>query len=147
MSEKEYQILEEDDQRKYKRLSSSFSVEFTIVRLQGNLPGINWEKGYTCNVSKTGMCLETSHLSEATMKFLSSENIFLDLRIRVPLVSKLIKVVGEVVWFRKKEGEDQSQYYVGLHFRSIPPLSLKLMLRHAKVKKFFKSFISKKKVL
>ncbi|VAW12822.1 hypothetical protein MNBD_BACTEROID05-277 [hydrothermal vent metagenome] len=145
MSEEKYQILEEEDQRKYKRLSSSFPVEFTIVRLQGNLPGINWEKGCTRNVSKTGLCLETSQLSEATMNFLSNENIFLDLRIQVPLSPKAVKAVGEVVWFRKKKDEGQEHYYVGLHFRSIPHSSLKLMLRHAKVKSFFNLFVSKGK--
>lgn len=134
---------EEIDQRQYQRLPSCFFVDFTIVRLQGDIPGINWEKGCTRNVSKTGLCLETSNLSEATLNFLNTQSIFLDLRIKVPLGVNPVKAVGEVVWFRKNEEDEKNQYSIGLHFRSITDNNLKTILRHARVKNFFSFFRSK----
>ena len=107
------------EQRKYTRLNSNFPVEFTIVRLQGDMPGLDWQQGYTCNVSKGGLCLQTVNISESTIRYLSHENIYLELRIRIPLNALPIKAVGEVAWYQRIEKHASAQYLIGLEFKSI----------------------------
>ena len=114
--------------REYVRLKSVFPVEFTIVRLQGDLPGFDWQLGQTRNISEEGLCLETNHLTESTIKFLSQQNIMLELRMFIPPTQPAIKAVTEVVWY-KKEGE---KHIVGLKFRSIIKTELERILHHAR---------------
>ena len=120
------------DHRHYIRLNSIFPVEFNIVRLQGDLPGMNWQQGYTSNVSRGGICLETTHLSETTLKFLAKENILLDLRINIPLVQPPIKAVGELAWYKRIEKEDTDHHLIGLQFNAIAPQDLNRILSRAR---------------
>jgi len=122
----------EEDQRKYVRLKNVAPVEYTIVRLQGDLPGIDWQKGHTHNVSKEGLCLETEEISESTISFLGKENIYLDLRIHLPLHTKPVKAVGEIAWYERVSGEHS--YRIGLKYRSIAPENIKKILRLAEFK-------------
>jgi len=123
------------ENRQYLRLESAFSVEFTIVRLQGDLPGINWENGQTQNVSRGGLGLETENLAESTIRYLSTQNIYLDLRIHVPLTRLPIKAVCEVAWFEPSDDGKPGKYFIGLKFRSIAPNDLKKILGHANWRK------------
>ena len=116
------------ENRKYVRLESVFPVDFTIVRLQGDLPGIDWQRAQTNNVSEEGMCLETSQLTESTIKFLSQQNIMLELRMFIPPTQPAIKAVGEVVWYQK----ENDKFIIGLKFRSIIRSELDRILKHAR---------------
>lgn len=128
----QYKKFEEDpDRRNYIRLKSVFPIEFSIVRLQGDLPGIDWEQGYTQNVSKGGICLETSHVSESTLRYLEKEHIFLEIRLLMPLHRDPIRAVTQVAWFRKDSDTNPPHYLVGLEFRSIAKYNIKRLMSHA----------------
>ena len=123
-------LEEAKDRRKYVRLKTFLPVEFTIVRLQGDLPGINWLKGETRDVSRGGLCLETIALEESTILFLNKEKIYLECRVHMPKGQPDVKIVGEVAWY-SKVGEKQTDYTIGLKFRSIIPSDLEKILHHA----------------
>ena len=106
------------DKRKYIRLKKILPIQFTIVRLQGDLPGIDWENGETRDVSSGGLCLETKTLSDSTIRFLNQHNIYLDLRISTAL-KEIIKSVAEVAWYEKIDNKNAHYYRIGLKFRSI----------------------------
>lgn len=124
-------MVDPTDKRKYIRLKSVFPVDFSIVRLQGDLPGLDWKQGYTCNVSKGGLCLESVEIRESTLNFLNQENIFLDLRIHIPLGQKPVKAVAEVAWFKKEEHHESSRFILGLKFHSITQVDLKRVIGQA----------------
>lgn len=134
------------DKRKYVRLKSTFSIQFTIVHLQGDLPGLGWKEGQTRDVSKGGLGLETSELDESTIRFLNKEDIYLDLRIKVPLSSEPVKAVCDIAWFEPMK-DNPSQYFIGMKFRSITSENLKRILKHASWQKFIPDFIKRRKVL
>jgi hypothetical protein len=120
------------NRRVFVRLPSNFPVEYTIVRLQGDLPGITWQQGHTCNVSKGGLCLETGFLDESVWRFINRQHIYLEVKIHVPFVTAPVKAVAEVQWFRKIQEGDLTSYLVGLKFRSIIASELNQILRQAK---------------
>ena len=107
------------DKRQYVRLNSCFAIDFTIVRLQGDLLGIGWAKGCTQNVSKSGLCLETSVLSESMIKYLDKEDIYLELHIQVPFKKEPMKAIAEVVWYELAHEDDPSRYIIGMKFHSV----------------------------
>lgn len=117
------------DNRTYLRLEYAVPVEFTIVRLQGDLPGLDWEKGSTSDVSKGGLCLKTNKLSESTIKFLDHQNIYLEVRMHLPLTAEPIKAVTELVWYKK----DNNKFVIGLKYRSISSIDAGRILKFAKL--------------
>src|SRR3989338_7859262 len=119
---------EHSEQRKCRRSSVIFPISFTIVRLQGDLPGMEWLKGSTQNVSRDGICLETIYLKDSMIQYIAQEKIYLDLRIQVVMGGPPIKAVGEVTWYKKVEDEISSRCCIGLKFRSIAEEDLKLLI-------------------
>jgi len=117
------------DNREYLRLESAFPIEFTIVRLQGDLPGINWLNGCTRNVSKGGICLETDKLDEHTSKFISDENVFLELKLFVPPTQPPMKAVTEILWHKKMS---DNKMMLGLKFRTVAKTDINRLMKHAK---------------
>lgn len=122
-----------EDQRKYVRLKTVVAVDFTIVRLQEDLLGIDWEKGSVSNISRGGLCLETDSLNESIIKFLKKENVLLDLRLHVPFLPKSIKAVADVAWYKENSKHSSKKYVIGLEFQSIAPENLKILLAHANI--------------
>lgn len=106
------------EKRRYVRINGYFPVEFTVVRLQDDLLDLPWSKGHTSNISRGGICLETDVLSEAVIRYLSKGNIYLDLRLHLTSLQKVIKAVAEVVW-HKPIPDCHKCYIIGLDFRSI----------------------------
>lgn len=117
------------DRRRYDRLPSFCEVDYTIIRLREDLLGMGWNKGVTRNVSQGGLYIETDGLDYNTYKYLSDNNVYLDLRLHVPWVPHDIKAVAEVAWFLEPS---PGHYEIGLEFRSIADSNLKLLLRHTK---------------
>jgi hypothetical protein len=129
--------LKESDKREFVRLKTRFPIEFAIVRLQGDLPGLDWQQATTVNVGKEGMCIETYNLAEPTIKFFRDQNILLDVRMKVPPQDPFIKVVCDVVWYKKEGEESNPKFVTGLRFRSIKKDELDRILFHARL---FQSF-------
>lgn len=119
------------EQRKYVRLKTVFPVDFTIVRLQTDLPGVEWLRGYTDNVSQGGMCLETSDIRESLVNYLFKENIYLELKIHVPLSVKPVRAVGELAWKEKSNVEGTVRFKLGLKFHSITKPDLNTIMSFA----------------
>ena len=118
-------LVDPENRRKYVRLESCYPVEFSIVRLQGDLPGISCEKGFTQNVSEGGLCLETASLEYHVFKYLIDNHIYLELKIQAPLPLAPIKAIGEARWFRETT---PGHYMIGINFRSIPKDYLGLLI-------------------
>lgn len=124
------------DNRKYARLRSNFPIEFAIVRLQGDLPGLDWQQGMTVNVGQEGMCIQTPNLTESTIKYFRDQNILLDVRMKVPPQTAHVRMVCDVVWY-KKEGEDHNpKITTGLRFRSIRKHELDRIMFHSRLFSF-----------
>lgn len=123
-----------EDHRQYKRLKAAMPIKFSIVRLQGNLPGLGWENAKTHNVSKGGLCLETESLSPTIIKFLHDHNIFLDLEIFIPFASQPIKAVCDMAWY--KTDATTGHCMIGVKFRSIAPENVKKILKHVERSKW-----------
>ena len=137
MTEQERQ----DDKRRYVRLETVVPVDFTIVRLQGDLPGLSWQRGRTRNVSQEGLGLETDHLDESTIVFLSKEQIYLDVRLHVA-GHKPLKAVCEVVWHEPLGSEETDRYLLGLKFRSIAAQDLRILIGRARWKNIWRKMLS-----
>ncbi len=120
------------EHRQYQRLDWVLGVEFTLVHLNENVIGIGWEKGKTRNVSKEGLCLETSALSESTIKYLTQRNASLELKIALPDKNSLVKAIGDVAWFEKKGGAQSKEYVIGVKFRTLPHSELKRIVKNAR---------------
>ena len=120
------------DLRQYSRLKSVFPVDFTLIHIQDELLGLDWTRGYTCNVCRTGLCLQTSALRSSAINFLKKEGIQLELRIGIPIGKTPFRVVAKVAWYKIEEIQDYSNTYIGLEFTSITDENLNRMLRHAK---------------
>ena len=121
-----------EDQRQYVRLKSVCPIEFTIVRLQSDLLGMDWQKGHTSNVSRGGLCLETEELRDTVIKYLKQQNLYLELRIHVPLAHAPIRAVAEVAWYRKIGEEMSHAYIIGLKFRSVVEKDLNRIIGRAR---------------
>lgn len=121
------------EKRKYIRIDGVFPVEFTIVRLQGDLPGIDWRHGQTSNVGEGGLCLETSEINDSIVEFLHRESVMLELKIPVPPTKPPIRAVGEIAWVKKIERAGPPLFYIGLKFRSISSVELDRLLWHARL--------------
>lgn len=142
MSVEARKLIEASDRREYIRLDSVFPVEFNIIRLQGDLPGMEWQQGYTCNISEGGLCLETVQVNESTLKFLLSQNIYLGIRMRIPITKPAIKAVAEVAWYSKEPNSHPEKFFIGLKFRTISRLELDRILKHARWYKFSTKIVS-----
>ena len=130
------------EKRKYIRLNSVFPVSFKISGTCDQKNIDDWVQGYTCNVSKGGICLEASHVERWTADYLQGSGQMLELRIRIPLDLPPIKAIAQVVWMkviRAKEEED-NKYQIGVRFTAINKKDLDRMVAQAKWLKFsFKS--------
>ena len=119
------------EKRRYIRIKGSFPVEFTIVRLQDDLLDLPWSKGHTCNVSQSGIGLETKILSESVIRYLSKRNLYLELKIHVPTKEVPMKAIVEVMWYKPIEDNDKC-FLIGLDFRSVIEEDLNLLISQAR---------------
>jgi PilZ domain len=116
--------------RKYLRLNIKISVEFTVLRVNRELVGLDWQTGHTCNVSSGGLCLETELLNSATIKHLVDQQNYLELRVHLPDGgSKPIRVIGALMWHKPMMGK---HYMIGLEFRTIANEDLQALLQMAR---------------
>ena len=131
------QLDQGPEQRRYVRLHSSFPVDFSIVRLQGDLPGLDWQQATTQSISQEGICIESFNLTEPTIKYFRDQSIFLELRLKIPPDKPYIKAVCDVMWYEKEGTEDNPKFIIGLKFRSIQQKELDRILWHARLFHFF----------
>jgi len=123
------------EQRQYIRLKSIFPVEFAIIHSPQDVLDMHWQQGYTCNVSKGGICLETVLTDEDIVCRLQEGKAYLELRIRIPLGSPSLNARAEATWVQTA-GDVPGRYLIGLKFTSISSPDLNRMVRHAQQIKF-----------
>jgi len=125
-----------NDQRKYIRLQSVFPVEFAVIRGMEELSAMDWRQGYTSNVSKGGICLETVSLDDETFVQLNEGLAYFELRIHIPLSYAAIKAGAEVAWIKKVDQHDPGKYLIGLRFTSVAEFDVQRMVSYAHKLKF-----------
>ena len=116
------------EKRAFIRLKSSLDAQFTIVRLQGDLPGLDRQKGTVKDISRGGLGLRTDELSESTIKYLNKQNILLEVKVSVPSREQPLRVVGEVAWHNVDPSAKKKTYLIGLKYHSIKSEDLNLLL-------------------
>lgn len=123
------------DQRRYIRLKSVFPVEFAVVHSPEDVLDMDWQQGYTSNVGKGGLCLETVSCDEETLCRLREGKACLELRIRIPLSFPSMKATAGVTWIERPD-DVSGRRLIGLKFISIAPSDLARLVGHARRLKF-----------
>jgi hypothetical protein len=118
------------NQRQYHRIGTKIAIDFTVTRLQDEIIGIDWEKGFTNNISGGGIRLETIKVSKQVIAFLDKNDLFLECILHIPF-QKPIRTVCEVMWAKCDDKKD-NHYHLGLEFRSIGKQELKLLMNEVK---------------
>ncbi len=122
------------ERRRYIRLDVVFPVEFRILhRDKGYLT--EWIQGFTRNVSKGGLCLESKLLSSWHRNMLSQEDNLLEVSLHIPL-SKSIKAEAKVVWFKREKGVPLSVDIMGLEFVKVDPKDIRRLMWYVRQKKY-----------
>lgn len=124
------------EKRKYIRLKSIFPVEFRIISCQEQAVEHPWHQGYTCNVSEGGICLETAHLEEATLRQVNKTDVIVEVSMRIPLSAPPIHARAKIVWFRHAEKKGVPHYFWGLQFAEIVYSDCDRMLSQARLLSF-----------
>jgi hypothetical protein len=124
------------DQRKFIRLNNVFPVEFSVVCSPEDLLDMFWQQGYTCNVSRGGICLETVFSDEETVRRLQGGKAYFELRIRIPLSYPPVTARAEAVWLEKDDNGIPGKCRIGLKFISADPVELGRMVGHARRLKY-----------
>ncbi len=125
------------NQRKYTRLRTVLPIDFTVVNVAGDItPGVDQERGSTNNVNRGGLALESSALSESTIRYLKDQDVTLKLVIHMPPGQEPIKAAGNVSWYKKLNASDKS-YSMGVEFSSISSSNLNRIMKHALWRKYF----------
>ncbi len=125
-----------DEKRQYIRLSSVFPVAFRIILPDKKKNEMNWQQGYTCNVSNGGICVETNAVDNITEKLLNAAENYVDIRLSIPLRQAPIEASAKLIWSRCDIVHDTKKYFFGLKFEEISPRDLRKVVWHAKVHKY-----------
>ena len=131
--------------REYIRLNSVFPVSFKMSGVFDGTIVADWTQGYTCNISKGGICLEASHVKKWVADYLNESEQSLDLRISIPLGLPPIKAVAQVLWMNvvEEKEEENKKYQIGVGFTDIDKKDLKRMMAKARWFKFsFKTVVA-----
>ena len=119
------------EQRKYIRLNSVFPVEFILYSERRKETSL-WFQGYTCNVSRGGICLETIGLDDATASAINKSGSSLELRIHIPIGRPPVKAVAQVMWFKPDHERGAGHHVIGLKFDAILASDLSDLLKRAR---------------
>lgn len=123
------------DRRRYKRLENVMPVHFKVAELQGDLLGIEKQMGFTSNVSRGGICLEVVHINHSIIEYLQKKELFLELKIFLPVPYRQVRAVGRVAWSCAKDEEGEG-YMLGVEFETIKDADLKALMRQVRTMQF-----------
>ncbi len=123
------------ERRKFIRLNSVYPVEFKLVDIKASLPVCEWQQGFTNNVSKGGICLNTLYLDariEAAVD--PASPIRLELKIHIPVYKKAVIALSKAVWIRTQEDGYSKSYAIGLKYEAIDAADNNRIMRFARLK-------------
>lgn len=120
------------EKRKLLRVAHKLPVEFKVLDTQQVLiPGVELQRGFTRNVSKGGVCIETEMLAESTIRYLNQQSILLHLTFFLPLAHQPVQAIAQIAWYERKALNDGVRYVLGLKFRSIKTADAVALLRQS----------------
>jgi hypothetical protein len=121
--------VSEEQKREYIRLESAFPVEFqTIEGPTDREPQIY--QGFTRDVSKAGICVETFTVRGKNLVNLSPNETRLRLIINIPSESETTIALGTVRWITKSEEMTVDRYSMGISFDEIAGPDLENIMKH-----------------
>lgn len=116
------------DKRRFKRLKASLNVKFKIISGENPSETSPESKGIVRDISLEGLCLEAGlvqigrfHISHNSSML---EKNRLGIELQLPQKNKIkssdiIRVLGEVAWYDKKDLNPQYPYYIGVQILEI----------------------------
>ena len=120
------------EKRKFLRLAHRVPVEFRVLDQQQVLiPGVDEQRGHTCNVSKGGACIETETLGESTIRYLNQQSVLLHVSFFLPLTHQPVRAIAQVCWYERRELKEGVGYMLGLKFSSIKSQDVSALLRQS----------------
>ncbi|MCA9400172.1 MAG: PilZ domain-containing protein [Candidatus Omnitrophica bacterium] len=107
------------ERRKYKRLDTHLTVDFSVVRIKGDIIGVDeWIRGTSRDVSIGGLCLKAPQLTKPILNYMIREQVPLELKIHASYLRKPIRAVGEIKWYHQEEDVNED-LTIGLSFTSM----------------------------
>lgn len=123
------------ERRQYVRLDSVFPVQFRLLSPDAKEFLSDWMQGFTCDVSKGGICLTVYNLKPHLAEQIKEKKVKLALEIEMP-VAKAVNARAKIAWVREVEG-GVNKYQIGLSYEGIDPVGNKKIMFHARVKSLF----------
>ncbi len=112
-------------------MQSVFPVEYRAPGAAPEEDGTVWKQGYTCNISRGGICLGINQF-EDWLKPRDNRPPRLRLRIRVPLSGPPVEALGEVVWTERAGERIPADFQAGLRFVEIAESDRERLTRYAR---------------
>lgn len=122
------------EQRKFIRLTSVFPVEYLMPDSDDTEDF--WQQGFTCNVSKGGLCLAVNHLDSRLIAAPSAGQVVLKVKISMPLFKPPVQAQAQVVWIEKIREGMPARYHIGLQFLDVAPKDLARLVHFARWDRF-----------
>ncbi len=132
MPNKDKQKINSSDKRFFPRLHTIFPIEFKLANENQPREQFQWFQGYTKNVGRGGICLETVSLKRDLIQRLDQEDTYIDLNIRVPFTPEPIKARAQYIWFNAEKEGEITKYFIGLKFVEISALHLNKLIYSAR---------------
>ena len=117
------------DKRKYLRLNTVFPVEFNAVDQDKN-PTSDVTQGFTRNVGKGGMCIESKCKKDKTPFDISPGKTLLRLVINIPSSSFATDSYAVVRWVKKIPEYIFDRYIFGVEYETIDTDNQRMIERH-----------------
>lgn len=128
-----------EEKRKYIRLNSCFPVEFSLIFLDGRSTppegrqGVKKYQGFTHDVSKGGLCIRVRNLAKEDFDALSKKRAKIDICINMPLFTKPIYAICEVMWLEEtRKDSSGTSYSIGASYEKIETAAKKRILNYAR---------------
>jgi len=116
--------------REYIRLESAFPVEFQRIE-EGKPDEFNIHQGFTRDISKDGLSIETVTVRERPLEELVPNKTRLRLFIDVPQEGRATTALATVRWVHRTEDLTVDRYSIGVSYDEIAELDLTKIIRYA----------------
>ncbi|MFH1753339.1 MAG: PilZ domain-containing protein, partial [Candidatus Omnitrophota bacterium] len=124
------QEISPEQKREYIRLESAFPVEFQNLARPAASEAQLYQ-GFTRNISKTGICVETFTVRGKKIEDLKPNDTKLKLIISIPSESESTIAQGSIIWINKTEDMTVDKYTMGISFDEIAKPDLENIMKHA----------------
>lgn len=123
------QVTPGEQEREYMRLEFAFPVEFQKEE-EPKEHEFNIHQGFTKNISKSGMCIETLTVRGKKLEDLIPNKTKLKLIMNIPSEAQATIARATVRWVRKTEDMAVDRYYIGVSYDDIAEPDLEKIIRY-----------------